>query len=58
MARVVSPTRPVLSDGTDLTVHDADRLAAVAARLNNRPRKRLGPADTDIIIADLKATVT
>jgi IS30 family transposase len=33
---------------TDLRVHDADRIAAVAAELNARPRKTLGwntPAD-------------
>ena len=27
---------------TDLTIHSADDLAAVAIKFNNRPRKRLG----------------
>ncbi len=33
---------PVLSQGTDLSAHGADTLAAVAATLNGRPRKTLG----------------
>ena len=30
------------SEGSDLRVHGPDRLAAVAAELNDRPRKTLG----------------
>jgi IS30 family transposase len=33
--------RQYLPKGTDLRVHDADALAAVEAKLNDRPRKRL-----------------
>jgi IS30 family transposase len=32
---------PVLPQGTDLSTHGADEIAAVAAALNARPRKTL-----------------
>jgi len=35
-------TAPILSEGTDLSMHSVDALAAVAATLNGRPRKTLG----------------
>ena len=34
--------RQYLRKGTDLRVHDALDLAAIEAKLNNRPRKTLG----------------
>jgi IS30 family transposase len=34
--------RQYFPKGSDLRVHDAERLAAVAAELNTRPRKTLG----------------
>ena len=34
--------RQYFPKGTDLGVHSSDHLAAVAQRLNTRPRKRLG----------------
>ncbi len=33
---------PILSKGTELSVHSPERLHAVAAELNDRPRKTLG----------------
>ncbi len=43
--------RDYFPKGTDLAVHTAERLAAVAAELNNRPRKTLNWATPAALIA-------
>ena len=38
---------------TDLAIHSADDLAAVATKINNRPRKRLGWTTPAQLLADV-----
>jgi IS30 family transposase len=50
--------RQYFPKGTNLRVHDADRLEEVAAELNNRPREVLGWKTPTELIEQLKATHT
>ncbi|WP_137159673.1 IS30 family transposase [Blastococcus sp. CCUG 61487] len=45
--------RQYLPKGTDLSVHSAEDLAAIAAELNDRPRKTLGWLKPDEVISPL-----
>ncbi|SFE90484.1 IS30 family transposase, partial [Blastococcus tunisiensis] len=45
--------RQYLPKGTDLSVHSAEDLAAIAAELNDRPRKTLGWLKPDEVIGPL-----
>jgi transposase, IS30 family len=45
--------RQYLPKGTDLSVHSPENLAAIAAELNDRPRKTLGWLKPDEVIAPL-----
>ena len=47
--------RQYLPKGTDLSIHSADDLAAIAKELNNRPRKRLGYLTPAEVLANLQA---
>jgi transposase, IS30 family len=47
--------REYLPKGTDLSVHTADDLAAIANELNDRPRKRLGYLTPTEVLANLQA---
>jgi IS30 family transposase len=48
--------RQYFAKGTDLRVHGADRLAAVAVELNERPRKTLGWDSPAVRLATMQAT--
>jgi IS30 family transposase len=64
-SRVVNSTasrlRQYFPEGTDLSLHDVDDLAAVAAALYSRPRKALGwktPAEAlDAVLQSVQAGV-
>jgi transposase, IS30 family len=47
--------REYLPKGTDLKVHSAADLAAIATELNNRPRKRLGYLTPAEVLANIQA---